>query len=335
MVMPARATIADVARLAEVSAKTVSRVFDGSARVAEPTRQRVMDAATRLRFRPNTLARDLRRGGITSSVAFIMGDIENPFYFAVAAGVEQELSAQGFTMLLATTEDSPETERVAIEALLAQRVRALLVIPVSDDQSYLEGERQLGTPIVGVDRPLMNLAADAVTLANRTGMADAVRSLTALGHRRIAFVANPTSNFTVRERLAGYRQALGEVGVLDTAPWEHTHDDRSYDLYDIVVRLLASQSPPTAIVTGNNRATTAVLRALRENRDSTTAIIGFDDFELAEMLGISVVSYDARALGREAARLALGRIADPAGVARTIELPTRVVHRGSGERAPA
>ncbi|MGP3535916.1 LacI family DNA-binding transcriptional regulator [Microbacterium sp. RD1] len=330
----ARATIEDVARLAGVSAKTVSRVFADSSQVAPETKERVLSAASRLRFRPNALARNLRRGGVTSTVAFIIGDMQNPFYFAVAAGIEQELAQHGYTMLLATTDDSPATERRVIDVLLAQRVRALLLIPVADDQSYLDGERQLGTPVIGVDRPLGDLVADTVVLSNRTGMAEAVRSLVARGHRRIAFVANPAAVYTVQERLAGYRQALAEVGVTDTARWERLSDDPTSITRDVVRGLLGAAEPPTAIVTGNNRATAAVLRALRDT-GASTAVIGFDDFELAEMLGVSVVSYDASALGRAAARLAIDRIAEPSGRAREIEIPTHLVHRGSGERPPS
>lgn len=331
---PARATIHDVARLAGVSPKTVSRVFHGSSEVRAATKDKVLDAATRLRFRPNALARDLRRGGVTNTVAFIIGDIQNPFYFAVAGGIEAELSEHGYTMLLATTDDSAVTERQVADALIGQRVRALLLIPVADDQSYLEGERHLGTPVVGVDRPPHDLVADTVVLRNRAGMADAVRSLTALGHRRIAFVANPASIYTVGERLAGYRAALAEVGVDDTARWEHVSDDPHSSTREVVRALLTADEPPTAIVTGNNRATAAVLRALRDT-DAHCALIGFDDFELAEMLGVSVVAYDAHALGRAAARLALDRLDDPAGKVRRIELPTHLIHRGSGELPPA
>jgi LacI family transcriptional regulator len=330
---PARATLQDVARLAGVSPKTVSRVFGDSTQVTAQTKQRVLAAATRLRFRPNTIARDLRRGGVTNTIAFIMGDIQNPFYFSVAAGVEQELAQRGFTMLLVTTDDSPETERRVVEALLGQRVRALLLIPVADDQSYLEGERHLGTPIIGVDRPPQDLIADTVLLANRSGMAEAVRSLTRLGHRRIGFVANPSSPYTVGERLRGYREALAEVGVRDTARWESLSDDPTTTTRAALRSLLDGEAPPTAIVTGNNRATAGVLRELHETGEQV-ALIGFDDFELAEMLGVSVVAYDAIELGRSAARLALDRIADPTGRTRSLEIPTRVIHRGTGERPP-
>ncbi|AXH35155.1 LacI family transcriptional regulator [Humibacter sp. BT305] len=326
----ARARLEDVARLSGVSAKTVSRVFSDSSKVSPQTQQKVMEAAKRLRFRPNVLARDLRRGGVSNTIAFIIGDIQNPFYFHVAAGIERELSQHGFTMLLATTADSADSEARVVDSLLAQRVRALLLIPVADDQSYLEGERQLGTPIIGVDRPPRDLVADTVVLANRSGMAEAVRSLTALGHRRIGFVSNPSAFHTMDERLEGYREALREVGVTETQCWERVYDDPSVDVQESVRSLLDSPDPPTAIVTGNNRATAGALHELQRRRESI-ALIGFDDFDLADVLGISVVAYDTFELGRAAARLALDRIEYPDGPTQRIEVPTRLVHRGSGE----
>jgi len=333
MTTQTRATLEDVARLAGVSSKTVSRVYGGAASVSPATREAVLSAARRLRFRPNTLARSLRSGGVTNTVAFVIGDIRNPFYFHVAAGIERELAERGLTMILATTDDSPDSESVVVDALIAQRVRALLLIPISDDQSYLEGERQLGMPVISVDRPARDLVADAVVLANRSGMAEAVRSLTAIGHRRIGFVSNPSEMYTLHERLTGYREALREVGVTDTERWERLDNDPTITAEEAVRSLLESDDPPTAIVTGNNRATTGAMRVLRE-RGGDVALIGFDDFELADMLGISVVAYDTMELGRAAARLTLERLDDPTGFTRQVVIPTRLVQRGSGEIPP-
>lgn len=329
MTTPSRATIADVARLASVSTKTVSRVFDSNESVSAVTRERVLAAAKQLRFRPNNLARSLRRGGVSSTVAFVMGDIRNPFYFQLAAGIERELAGSGFTMILATSDDSAEGEQVVVDALLAQRVRALILVPVADDQGYLEGERQLGTPVVCLDRPARNLLADSVVLQNRAGMREAVRALTALGHRRIGFISNTGHLYTQAERLAGYREALAEVGITDSGLYERSIEIGGA-LEQSVVDLLEMREPPTAIVAGNNRGSAAAIRVLRD-RGGSTAFIGFDDFELADALGISVVAHDAVEMGRTAARLVIERLNDPTGFTRQIEVPVRLVKRGSGE----
>lgn len=327
-----RATLADVGRLAGVSPKTVSRVILGSTNVADDTRDRVLTAARSLRFRPNHLARNLRHGSVTNIVAFVIGDLKNPFYFLVAAGIERELARHGLMMILASTDDDPATEERVVETLLKQRVRALLMTPIASDQGYLEGERQLGTPVVCIDRPAKNLIADAVVLANFEGTANAVRQLISAGHRRIAFVCSPASLYTHQERLRGYRHALREAGITDAAQWERLEEVDGPSAEDSVRDLLSLPQPPTAIVAGNNRASSGVVRALG-NRFDAVAFIGFDDFELADAAGITVVAYDPAELGKQAARLVVERLDDPLAPPQQIEIPTRIIRRGSGEIA--
>lgn len=333
--MPAvkpRSTLADVARLAGVSAKTVSRVYADPAAVSPETAAKVRTAAERLRFRPNLLARDLRRGGYARALAFVTAELLNPFTIEVASGIEEECAAQGYTMLLATTDDAGEQQ--VIDAIFAQRVRSLLLIPVGEDHSYLEGERSLGTAIVAIDRPVRNLLADSVLLANRKGGHQATRVLLDQGHRRIGFICNPVSVHSQQERLAGYRAALAEAGILHEGRWEHVADDRRIPLESLVASALDAPDPPTALIGGNNRATTAALRVLKQ-RGQDLALIGFDDFSTADLLDVSVIAHDPRKMGRTAARLALRRLEDPTGLTRHIKMPVRYVPRGSAEKPPA
>lgn len=336
MTVQQRATLEDVARLAGVSSKTVSRVFTHRELVAPETVERVMAAAKRLRFRPNTLARSLRRGGATNTIGFIMGELNNPFYYKVAAGIEKELASSGLALLVATTDDTPEGEERVADALLAQRIGALLLIPVADDQSYLEGERQLGTPVIAIDRPARNLVADAIVLENHRGAFDATTRLLQRGHRRIGYVCNPASVYTQHERLRGYRDALAAYGIHDSFGWERLGDDLTVPADEMVADLLDRDEAPTAIITGNNRVTISALRVLRDRGDDgRVALIGFDDFDTADVLGVSVISYNPLELGRRAAALAIERMGDPAGFTRQLELPTWIVERGTGELLPA
>lgn len=326
-----RARLSDVARLAGVSAKTVSRVISGHHSVSPDTRQRVLEAARRLRFRPNHLARDLRQGGISTTVAFVMGDLRNPFYSQVAAGIERTLAEHGLTMIIAATGDDPTQEERVVTAMLERRVRSLLLIPIAEDQSYLDGERQLGTPVVCIDRPAQNLTADGVVFANRAGAADGVRSLLRHGHRRIAYVGSRV--YTHQQRLAGYRDALREAGIAADPRWERLDAGTTGAAERAVTELLADSDPPTAVLAGNNQVSTGVLRALRDS-GRTVAFLGFDDFDLADTLGISVVAHDPEDMGRQAVRLALSRHADLGAAPAQVVLPTRLVLRGSGETPP-
>lgn len=333
--MPAvhtRPTLADVARLAGVSAKTVSRVYADPETVSPQTAARIRTAADRLNFRPNILARDLRRGGVSSTVAFVTAEFTNQFYIQVAAGVERECAAQGLTMVLASSDDA-EREQAVIDTLVTQRVRAVLFVPLGDDHSYLEGERRLGTAVVAIDRPACNLLADSVVLANRQGAYLATRQLIDRGHRRIGYVCNPATVYTQAERLAGYRQALAQAGLPSAPELVRAADDPEVPLENLVTELLDLAEPPTALVGGNNRATVGAIRALRA-RGTDLALVGFDDFEMADVFGVSVIAHEPIKMGVTAAQLALRRLDDPTGITGTVELPVHYVARGSGEKPP-
>ena len=328
-----RARLEDVARLAGVSTKTASRVFSGDNNVAEKTKAKVLEAAKRLRFRPNIVARSLRSGGFTSTGGLVVGDLGNPFYFTLAAGIERELASNGMNLIVGTTEDSPEIEMQVVNTMLAQQVRALLIVPSSSDHSYLEGERMLGTPLIFVDREPTNLIADSLTLTNFEGAKVAAECFIAQGHKRIAFVANRAHLGTIQDRRRGYHQAMFEAGLgLDNAV-ECLVDSSEGALEDAFAKLLSDPRGPTAVVGGNNRASIAYLKNLRQS-GPRVAYIGFDDFELADALGISVVSFDTTVMGSSAAKMAIERISSPSASARREKIPTQLVLRGS-EIAPS
>ncbi len=291
--IPNRATMADVARLADVSLKTASRALTGSVKVRPATSKKVLEAARALRFRPNAIARDLRNRGVANAIGFVIGDITNPFYSVVAAGVSEVAATRGMTLLIAASDDQATQERSTVTSMLERRVLALLVVPVAEDHAYLEGERQLGTPIVAVDRPLSNAAADSVVFDNRVGARDGVLALIDAGHRRIAFVGSPSELHTHGERATGYMDALSLRGIPFEPALLRTGAPSVAAAKEATVQLLDSAYPPTAIFAGNNRAATGVYQGIK-SRDSSTAMLGFDDFEFAEALGISVISHSPR-----------------------------------------
>lgn len=321
-----RSTLGNVAALAGVSPKTASRALNDHPGVSAPTRQRVQEAARMLRFRPNALARELRTGAVSRGVGLVIADLANPFYSRLAAAAEQELRSAALELFLASTDEDPGREQEVVRTMLDRRVRALLVVPAAEDHSYLESEKSLGTPIVFLDRPPRNLAADAVLADNRAAARQAARSLLEAGHQRIAVIGDEQVAWTARERLAGAEAALAESGAGHGLVRAGAHDPAA--ARQITDRLLAEDRPPTAILALNNLILLGVLLALRDaGRDLT--LIGFDDSEVADLFGVSVVSLDPREMGRVAARIALGqddhgRRGDHDG---TVVLPTRMVIR--------
>jgi LacI family transcriptional regulator len=328
-----RPTLTEVAALAGVSLKTASRALNREPNVAPSTGRRVRDAADTLGYRLNGIARELRRGATSALVGLVSGDLANPFYSAVASGIERELRQHGLLLITANNDEDAELERSLVEAFLERRVRALLVIPSGDDHEYLAVEGSRGVPFVFLDRPPDGLAADAVLIDNAGGARSAGEHLLAAGHRRIGLVADLARMAPQRGRIDGFVSAMRAAGNDAWEPYLRTdvHDVRAAER--TAQELLSLSPAPTAIFTTNNRLTTGALRAMRGLADPP-ALIGFDDFDLADVLGITVVAHDMSAIGREAARLAYERISGHTGPARTIVISTSIVTRGSGERSP-
>lgn len=333
--MHRRPTLAIVAEAAGVSLKTASRVLNGEPNVADTTRARVQATAASLGFRRNAVAADLARGGFSRLVGFITGDLANEFYSALASGIERELRAHGLQLLTASSDEDPEREGSLTGELLERRVGALIVTPAGADHSALRGEIAAGLTVVVVDRPATGVDVDTVVIDNRGGTRAAVEHLLAHGHRRIAFVGDEPHLWTYQERSAEFLAVLTEAGVAEPARWLRSGAHCAAAARDLVLELLASPGPPTAVLAANNRATVGTLHALREVPGSdAVAVVGFDDFELAGLLGITVVAYDAVEMGRCAAELAVARSADRDRPVELVVLPTRVLPRGSGERRP-
>jgi LacI family transcriptional regulator len=328
-----RPTLTQVAALAGVSLKTASRALNREPNVAPSTGQRVQNAAERLGYRLNGIARELRRGATSALVGLVSGDLANPFYSAVASGIERELRQHGLLLVTANNDEDPELERSLVDAFLERRVRALLIIPSGDDDEYLAAEGSHGVPFVFLDRAPAGMEADAVLIDNVGGARSAAEHLLAGGHERIALVADLARMSPQRARIDGFVAAMRSAGNTAWEPYVRTdiHDVRHAER--AVRDLLALDPAPTAFFTTNNRLTTGALRALRDVADPP-ALVGFDDFDLADVLGTTVVAHDMTAIGREAARLAHQRISGHTGPARTIVISTSIVARGSGERPP-
>lgn len=329
----------DVARLADVSFKTVSRVVNDESGVSPVLEQRVRRAIAQLDFRPNAGARNLRRSDQrTGSIGLLLDDVSNPFSAAVARAVEDEAVPRGVVVFSASLDEDPARERALARQFGARHVDGLLLAPAGADQSHLAAELRAGTAIVCVDREPHNLPVDSVLATNTIGAAEAVRHLAAAGHRRIAFLGDRRTIPTARERFAGYRDALEALG-LPLDPSLVVYDVRTPAEADgVVTSLLGRADPPTALFTAQNRVTIGAVRALRRlGLEQVVAVVGFDDFLLADLLSpaITVVAQDPAAIGSIAARLLFARINGDATPPQLRLVPTVLIRRGSGEIPPA
>jgi LacI family transcriptional regulator len=325
----------DVAELAGVSLKTVSRAINGEPGVSAATVEKVLAAASELRYARNDLAASLRHGNRSDTIGLIIEDLANPFYSAIAKAVEDVARERSCLVLTASAGEDPERERELVSAMLRRRVDAILIVPAGTDHRYL-GADGLAARAVFLDRPPARVKADAVLVANAAGARMAVEHLLAHGHRRIAFVGDDLSLSTARERLAGYRAALAAAGVSEEAELVSVANSTSEAARASVARLVRRPAGerPSAILSGNNRCTIGVLQALGTRR-RRIALVGFDDFELAELLEVTVIRTDPYRIGRLGAELALRRMDGDARRPQRVVLDAELVPRGSGELAPA
>jgi LacI family transcriptional regulator len=329
-----RPTLADVAREVGVSAKTVSRVLNEDGPVSPQTREQVLAAVAKLGFQPNLMARNIRVGGPDTTIGLVVPDLGNPFFGAVASGIEDTVRDRGLTLLMGSSADDPERERALTEKFLARRVSILMVVPsVGADHSPLKAHRTAGLPVVFVDRPGAGLSTDSVVSSNRAGAHDGAAHLVAHGHRRIGFIGDlPLTLYTRRERLAGYRSALQDAGLpYDRSLVASAHDPRAAATE--TSQLLDQADPPTALFAGNNIIALGIVAELSRTKRKDIAVVSFDDVPLAEALepALTVVAQDPEEIGRAAAATALARLDGDRTRARTITVPTRLIVRGSGE----
>jgi LacI family transcriptional regulator len=325
----------DVAALAGVSLKTVSRVVNGTPTVDAGLATRVRRAAAQLNYRHNMTASNLRRGDRRSfMIGLMLEDVSNPYSSSIYRAVEDVARERGVGVLAGSLDEDPVRERELAATLVARRVDGLIVIPAGRDHSYLRDEQEMGMAVVFVDRPPALLPADSVMVDNKAGAVAAVRHLIGYGHRRIAFLGDLTSIATAQDRYAGYRDTLRQAALTE---------DPSLVLHDLhtaraaeaaVISLLSGPEPPSALFSSQNLITLGTVRALRAcGAQNRIAMVGFDDLPLADMLDppVTVVAQDVVAIGTLAARILFRRIDGDTSAVEAHLVPTRLIARGSGE----
>lgn len=328
----------EVAALAKVSIKTVSRVVNGEVGVSPELARRVLAATERLSYRHNLTASSLRRSdGRSATIGVVLEDVANPFSSALHRSIEDVAVERGVLVLAGSSDEDGGRERKLVSAFASRRVDGLIIQPSSEDHSYLITERNAGTAIVFVDRPPAFFDADTVLTDNAAGVRRGVKHLVDHGHRRIGYLGDLHKIATAAERHRGYVEELADQGIeldeklvrLDLRGIERAES--------AVVELLGQRHPPTALFTGQNLITIGAFRALRRARlHKRVALIGFDDILLADLLepGITVIAQDPAAIGRTAAEMLFRRLDGDRSPSEHRIVLTRMITRGSGEIAP-
>jgi LacI family transcriptional regulator len=324
--------IVDVAKAAQVSVATVSRALNNNDSVSPELALRVREAAERLGYRPNAIARSLRRQG-TQVWALIITDINNPFYTAVARGVEDVAQESGFSVLLGNSDEDRDKERRYLDVAEQERVAGVIWAPRSSDVdvSRLRASR---IPLVAVDRSL-DQPVDFVTADSFGGAVTATEHLLAQGWRRPACITRPADTATTEQRRLGYEHVMRRHGLPPVVRYAPFHADGGRA---VVGALLDGDDPPDSLLTVDSLLALGALNELRERRVRVSRDIGilsFDDASWSPVVepAMSVIAQPAYEIGTEAARLLVQRIRKEApDDPQSVLLPTTLIVRGSCRR---
>jgi LacI family transcriptional regulator len=329
-------TIADVARSAGVSRATVSRYLNKTLDLPADTASRIDQAVQKLKYRPNRIARGLKRGK-TDSLGLVVPDIANPFYGALASHVEAEAEAAGLSLTLYSSRNRLEREILLLDQQASRLVDGLIFLTNHSGNGLLSRRINSQDRIVLLDEDVPSTVAPKVFVDNERGGYEATRHLIEMGHREIAHVTGPKELFSVRARYAGYKRALREAGI---------ELNRSLILFGTytpefgraaVARLFAQTSIPSAVFASSDYIIVGILEALR-NLNLTVpgeiSVIGFDDLIFTQLLHppVTTVRQPIAELAQAGVRILLDCIRGTNHRGEVVCLPVRLIKRASVAR---
>jgi LacI family transcriptional regulator len=325
----------DVALRASVSVATVSRVLSGSDSVGLEARERVHAAVAELGYRPNRLARNLRRQ-TTEIVGVVVSDIENPHFTAMVRAVEDAAYGRGYRMLLCNTDERADKQRAYLEMLAGERVSGVILVPSDPDGAEISSLLDLGIPVVAFDRPVADQRADSVAADGEGAVRTATEYLLAAGHRGIAYIGGRSGLQIADDRRAGYEDAMRAAGL------ELREADGKFRMEPAIAAthaLLEADGDVTGLVIANNLMAIGALKALAEmgrRVPDEIAVIALDDPFWAELVQppLTVLAQPVRAMADAAMRQLLARMEQRDGERRHETFPFELRVRGSVAGSP-
>lgn len=331
------ATIYDVARRAEVSPATVSRVVNGHANVDPALAERVREAMRELDYRPNAVARNLRRSR-TTLWAVVISDIGNPFFTSLVRGVEDVAQSAGYSVVLCNSDEDPAKEGRYVSVALSEQMAGVIISP-SGRATHINRLVDSRVPVVVIDRQLRNAQVDTVLVDNEHGAELATGHLLESGYRQIACITGPRRLSTAVQRLQGYQHALAAAGLPLDENLVRFADFRTGGGYQAMSSLLAGTPRPDAVFAGNNLMTVGAVECLVDSRiamPDEMGVVGFDDVPWATLVrpSLTTVAQPTYELGRAAAELLVDRIATPERPPSTVTLHTKLNVRESSTGRP-
>jgi LacI family transcriptional regulator len=326
-------TIREVAEIAGVSYATVSHVINNTRVVSPGTRQRVLDAMAQLNYRPNALARSLRRGK-TNTIGLVLPDSANPFFAEISRSIEDAAFKKGYSVFLCNTELDTQRELFYVDTLSKKQVDGIIFVAAGDQTDSLDFLTREGMPVVMIDRNVPNVQVDAVLPDHQRGGFFATRHLIQLGHQRIACIAGPSIITPSTERITGYRNALEQAGIPFDEKLVIRGDYHPQSGMEITHSILQMRPRPTAVFALNDLMALGALRAVAEEGCSVPrdlAVVGYDDLELAQFTNppLTTIAQPKKEIGVQAVSLLVERISENGRPPRRLVLPPELIVRHS------
>ena len=324
----------DVAALAGVSLKTVSRVVNAEVGVSSEVRTRVQRAIGQLGYQHNLAASNLRRTNAgTGTVGVLLQDVSNSFSASLLRSLEDAARGRDIAILASSLDEEPERERTLVGSLVRRRVDGLVLMPATHVQDYLADELRSGLPVVFVDRAPHGIDADSVTVDNRGGAATGTAHLIDQGHRRIAYLGDLSTIETAAARLAGFRQAHDAAGLVVDPRLEVSGLRSDEAAREAVSALLSLDEPPTALFAARNPRHRRGAGAARARPDPGHRPRRVRRLPLADVLdpALTVMRQNVRRIGAEVARLLFARLDGDDSPPKHLVIEPTLVVRGSGE----
>jgi LacI family transcriptional regulator len=325
-------TLATVARLANVSVASASRVINGI-RTNPETMRRVTEAAAAVGYVPNAAARTLRSRR-TGQIAFAMPDVANPVYTTMVGSISRTIRASGGRLILHSTYRDHRDELDFLADLKQRYVDGLILCTLDFTEAHAEAVASAAVPVVVIGNPPKGVKVDTVRANSRQGAAEAVRHLYANGRRRIAFVNGPERTAPGTARRLGYLDALRACGLERDDGLTEVADDFTIEAGRASAERLLAHADPDAVFCANDLLAIGALGALRAAGRAVptdVALVGMDNTNLAEVTTPSLTTVDlgSEERARVAAELLLARVERPGRRPRIVGVEPRLVVRES------
>lgn len=329
-------TIKDIAKAADVSVTTVSRVLNDKPDVSPNTRENVLEKINELGYKPNSIARGLALQK-TNTLGLIIPDISNPFFPDIARGVEDMANQKGYSVIFCNTDNEQKKEKEAIELMKEKQVDGILLSLSTTNEKELKNLRQVEYPIVQIDRKIPNINYPSITIDNVKSAYTATKFLIENGHKKIAHITGDLETITGYQRLKGFKKAISEKNIKLNNSYIKNGDYSKRSGYNNMLALLKSNNPPSAVFIANDLMAVGAYQAVFEMNLSIPediSIIGHDNIDVTKLVNptLTTMAQPKYKLGKKAVQLLIAEIESNELSNEEIILNTNLINRNSIRR---